>query len=169
MSELNQNIAMCACRAVQVAIEGKPFNVFGCFCKFCQRGGTSLPINGWFKKEQLLSVSGMTKVYSAMTDSAMFKATEFEGSQQQVDYHFCGNCGSTVYWFIPMLPGMLSDRSEIVMGVAMGCFDINKDCPAPSSYHYVENRVDWLDNLSAQYMYEGMPTIVQKRNEIRSL
>ncbi|WP_338025904.1 GFA family protein [Bradyrhizobium quebecense] len=57
------------------------------------------------------------------------------GSGSPVVFHFCPNCGSSVYWE----PG----RAPDLIGVAVGAF-ADPDFPAPSQSVFTQRRHAWV-------------------------
>jgi hypothetical protein len=78
-------------------------------CTACQRRtGTAFHFGASFPKEQV-RLDGERKVYERDADSGY-----------RIRFHFCPNCGTTLYWE--------GDRNPAVCGVAVGAFDL--DFPA---------------------------------------
>ncbi|MDW6024698.1 GFA family protein [Mesorhizobium sp. BAC0120] len=96
--------ASCSCGSLQVACAGEPARTAICHCLECQRRtGAVFGNQAFFKREQIISISGATTHF-----------TRLSGSGRSVTFRFCPTCGSTVYWEAEALPGMIA--------VAVGSF-----------------------------------------------
>jgi hypothetical protein len=65
--------------------------------------------------------------------SATIPAADHSGFE--IRFHFCPNCGSSVFWE--------GDRSPMTCGIAVGCF-ADPDFPAPTSSGWEESIHPWL-------------------------
>jgi hypothetical protein len=79
--------------------------------------------------EDKVAVRGRSSVYRRTGDSG-----------KELEFHFCPECGSTVYWTLASVPG--------VIAVAVGCF-ADPGFGAPSVSVYVDQKHKWvtLDHL----------------------
>jgi len=119
--------ASCACGQLRVACDGEPDLVSLCHCLACQRRtGSAFGIAAFFRRA-LVTVEGAAKRYSRPSDSG-----------HPVDFHFCPDCGSTVYWEPRRKP------DHVAVGV--GAF-ADPAFPAPSQAVYEDCRHPWLDQL----------------------
>jgi hypothetical protein len=159
MSEDLVRTARCCCGAVSISVRGEPHHVHGCHCDYCQRRtGSVWQVSCWYFDHEIVSVEGETRIYGTSPDLAeSLRGSAAEGQTQEIDYHFCIRCGSTVYWKIPMTAAMGGGEDLIATAIAVGCF-ADKDFPAPSSDHYVRNRQGWLEGLTFEHMYDELPT-----------
>ena len=126
---LNTRVARCACDQLQVAVSGEPYFIAACHCTQCQRRtGSVFGVSAYFTGTQAVAVSGESKVFvrSATT------------SGRPVEFHFCPQCGSTVYW-----TGVGEDASE-GLGIAAGCF-ADAHFPAPQIVAWCVGRVGWVE------------------------
>jgi hypothetical protein len=64
-------------------------------------------------------------------------------SGREVHFHFCPNCGTSVYWE--------ADAAPDLMGIAVGCF-ADSEFPAPSFSIWEEGLHSWL----------GLPTGIER-------
>jgi len=104
---------------------GEPAGVSLCHCLDCQRRtGSTFGIGAFFAKDQATVATG---------SSVEFKRSSDSGSG--VTFHFCGWCGSTVWWEAERLPSMI--------GVAVGAF-ADPDFPAPKQATWDKRRHQWL-------------------------
>jgi hypothetical protein len=116
--------AACACGSLRVTCAGEPMIVSLCHCLACQkRTGSHYGIAGFFRREDV-RVEGPSKCYARPSDSGF-----------PVSFHFCPDCGSTVFWE----PG----RKPEVIAVAVGAF-ADPAFPAPTQAVYAEHRHPWV-------------------------
>jgi hypothetical protein len=79
--------ASCVCGQLAVSCEGEPAKVSLCHCLACQkRTGSTCGIAAFFRREDVES-SGCIRQYTRSSDSG-----------HKVTFHFCPDCGSTVFW-----------------------------------------------------------------------
>ena len=101
-----ERTGQCHCGSLRVITTGEPDRVYLCHCQACQRRtGTAFHFGASFPKEQV-RLDGERKVYERDADSGY-----------RIRFHFCSNCGTTLYWE--------GDRNPAVCGVAVGAFDIS--------------------------------------------
>jgi hypothetical protein len=81
-------------------------------------------------------IEGEHKVYGRIADSG-----------SEIRFHFCPNCGSSVFWE--------GDRSPTTCGIAVGCF-ADPDFPAPTSSGWEESMHPWLGAAAG---YGALPAI----------
>lgn len=116
--------AECHCGALQITCNGDPTMVVACHCGLCQRRtGSSYGLGAWYEKESL-KIEGRDKVFQRSGEQGM-----------NLSYHFCPECGSTVYWEEATMTNLV--------GVAAGCFD-DPQFPAPSISTYTDRQHHWL-------------------------
>ena len=95
-----------------------------CNCLECQRRtGSAFGVAAFFPREAV-TIKGTGSTYQRLSDE------EFE-----VRFHFCGTCGSTVYWE--------PQRKPDAIAVAVGCF-AEKDFPRPSRSVFEEHKHPWF-------------------------
>lgn len=117
-------IATCQCDDLALMCSGDPSDVVLCHCVKCQkRTGSPFGVAAFYQRDQV-SVNGPTSCYRTQS------AEGFDFS-----YHFCPNCGSTVYWETSRKPGFVV--------VAVGAF-ADPDFPAPSKSVSNECGHPWL-------------------------
>ena len=134
--------AECACGKVSAVVEGDPVRVLACHCDYCQkRTGSVFQVSCWYPHNRVLELNGETKVFSESPSSV------------GVEYNFCPNCGSTVYWRFdktePFFPGIAR-----YIGIAVGCF-VDKDFPKPDVNVQVQYRHHWVPEFSNIPTYEA--------------
>ncbi len=116
--------AVCSCGQLQIVCEGDPIRVSQCHCIACQkRTGAPFGIAAFFEKKAI-SATGESITYVRPSDSGF-----------SIQFHFCGICGSTVYWF----PTRLPDR----IAVAVGAF-ADPEFPPPTQSVFEESRHSWV-------------------------
>lgn len=88
--------AACACGQLAIACRGEPVRVSICHCDACQRR-TGAPF-GWQVRypEGAVTPSGEAARYRRVADSG-----------RTLDFHFCPECGSTVWWTMDRDPGLI--------------------------------------------------------------
>ena len=116
--------ATCACAQLRVICSGEPDKVSLCHCLECQkRTGSTYGIGAFFPRKQV-EASGAFRTYRRGGDSGF-----------AVSFHFCPDCGSTVFWE--------PERRPDVVAVAVGSF-ADPTFPAPSQSVYNERRHPWV-------------------------
>lgn len=120
--------ARCACGALRLRCSGDPVSVSICHCVECRRRtGSAFGVQVRFGRAQV-EVEGTSRSYVRRGDSG-----------GRVELHFCGTCGSTVFW----APDGLPDQWV----VALGAFD-DPAFATPRTSVYEARRLDWVE-LSA--------------------
>jgi hypothetical protein len=109
---------------------GGPIKVSACHCKSCQkRTGSAFSVAVFFQIENTRR-EGASGIFTRVGDSGL-----------SVEFHFCPQCASTVFWYPAFRPGWV--------GVAIGCFDDRTLVPTQAVYE--ENRLEWAQiNLSSR-------------------
>ena len=117
-------IASCSCGQLRIRCDGEPTKVSLCHCLECQRRtGSAFGIAAFFSVASA-EIAGMSSTYQRVSDNGF-----------PVILHFCGTCGSTVYWY--------PSRKPDAVAVAVGCF-ADPAFPAPSQSVYENSRHGWL-------------------------
>ena len=116
--------ASCACGQLRASCRGEPRLVSLCHCQACQRRtGSPYGIGAFFDRE-MVAPEGRASVYRRASDSGF-----------AVTFHFCPDCGSTVYWE--------PERKPELVAVAVGAF-ADPAFPAPSQSVWEEWRHPWV-------------------------
>ena len=116
--------ASCSCGALSISVEGEPVKVSACHCLACQkRTGSAFSVAVFFTIDQA-APAGSSRKYVRLGDSS-----------HPVEFHFCGVCGSTVFWYPAFRPGWV--------GVAIGCFDDKSLRPTQAVYEH--ERLPWVE------------------------
>lgn len=117
-------LATCACGSLRVTCGGEPRKVSLCHCLACQkRTGSTYGVAAFFGRQDV-RVQGASKCYSRESDGGF-----------SVKFHFCPNCGSTVFWEL--------QRKPEVMAVSVGSF-ADPEFPAPTHAVYDKYRHPWV-------------------------
>jgi hypothetical protein len=117
-------LAACACGSLKVSCHGDPVKVSLCHCLDCQRRtGSSYGVAAFFRREHV-EAEGTTRSYTRQSDSG-----------QPVTFHFCPECGSTVFW--------TPHRKPETVAVAVGAF-ADPAFPAPTQAVYTDRRHPWV-------------------------
>ena len=106
--------ASCRCGKLSATYEGPdPERISLCQCYECQRRtGSVLSVQARIPREQV-TINGQSTTWAFPTEGAApttVRSCDIGGAT----YHFCPECGSTVYWDISAAPD--------VVGVAVGGF-----------------------------------------------
>lgn len=118
--------AACSCGQLRLAVEGEPFAVGICHCLACQRRtGSAFGMQAGYDEGQV-EVTGRSTEYARTSDEADRKVHVF---------HFCPECGSTVFYTEPDEPGLL-----VVMTGAFA----DPAFPAPTEAGYQNRRHRWV-------------------------
>ena len=121
---MSTRLAACNCGQLQLKIEGEPVRISMCHCLACQRRTGAVSSNqARFRIEQT----------TASGKSTNWKRTAESGNE--VTFHFCPVCGSTVYWQSDGFPGLVV--------VAIGNL-ADPDFPAPTIAVWEESRHAWV-------------------------
>jgi hypothetical protein len=116
--------ASCACGQLKVACATEPVKVSLCHCRACQkRTGSAFGVAAFFSRRNV-EIEGRDSLYRRSSDSG-----------HDIVFHFCSDCGSTVYWEPQRKPGTVA--------VAVGAF-ADPTFLAPSQVVYGEHRHSWV-------------------------
>jgi hypothetical protein len=130
-----ERVAQCHCGQLKAIASGEPGRVYVCHCKSCQHRTGSVIHNGSSWEQAQVRIEGEHKVYARLGDSGL-----------EIRWHFCPNCGSTVFWE--------GDRNPGTYGIAVGCF-ADPDFPPPLSSSYEDAMHPWLGVATAVDRYPG--------------
>jgi hypothetical protein len=118
-------VATCACGQLRADCKGEPALVSLCHCRDCQkRTGSAFGIAAFFPRASV-TTGGQANAYTRSSDSGY-----------EVTFHFCPNCGATVFWEPRRRPDMIA--------VAVGAF-ADPSFPSPTRAVYDQHRHPWLE------------------------
>lgn len=121
---MRDRTASCACGQLRVACRGEPQKVSLCHCLDCQRRtGSTYGIAAFFPRERVRA-EGRASRYERSSDSG-----------HAITFHFCPDCGSTVFWE--------PERKPEAIAVAVGSF-ADPSFPAPTQTVWSERRHPWV-------------------------
>ena len=120
--------ATCACGKLSVTCDGDPIRISVCHCLDCRkRTGSTYGVGAFFARNDV-EAKGDFRTYGRSSDSG-----------SAVIFHFCPDCGSTVFWEAERLPNAVA--------VAVGSF-ADPTFPAPSQSVYNERRHPWVPSVA---------------------
>jgi hypothetical protein len=94
---VTQREASCSCGQLRATVEGEPRRVSICHCLACQRRtGSAFGVQSRFGRDQV-RITGTSREYTRVSDE----------DDDQRTFHFCGECGATVYIAFSSAPEML--------------------------------------------------------------
>ena len=103
---------------------GDPAFLGACHCMECQRRtGSAFGVGTYFPKEQVRA-EGPSRVYVRGSDSG-----------RKIEFHFCPDCGSTVFWYGELFPDLI--------GIAFGAF-ADPSMPWPPVSVWETTRHPWV-------------------------
>lgn len=115
--------ASCSCGQLNVTTEGDPIRISMCHCLACQRRtGSAFGVQARFPRDKV-STSGRSTQYVRVGDSG-----------GRATFHFCPDCGATVYYLLDGLPAAIA--------VPVGAF-ADPAFPAPRVSVYEARRHAW--------------------------
>ncbi|WP_082675664.1 GFA family protein [Aureimonas ureilytica] len=118
--------AACQCGQLVLRYSGEPAVVSLCNCLDCQRRtGSTFGVGAFFARERVTVAHGTSTPFKRKGDSG-----------SSITFHFCGVCGSTVWWEPEQVPS--------IIGVAVGAF-ADPSFPAPTQATWEKQRHRWLN------------------------
>jgi hypothetical protein len=120
-----EHFASCACGRLRLSCQGDPTRVSMCHCLDCQRRtGSLFSIAAFFDRSAVTVVDGASKTF-----------TRNSVTGKDVTFHFCAECGSTVFWEPERMPQLI--------GVAVGAFG-DPSFPPPEQSVFTTYKHGWL-------------------------
>jgi hypothetical protein len=116
-------IAACACGQLRLSCQGEPQRVSVCHCLDCQRRTGSAFGVGAFYPRRAVKSEGRAQTTRRLADSG-----------RGLTFHFCPDCGSTVFWEPDFRPDSLA--------VAVGAF-ADPSFPKPDKAVFEERAHSW--------------------------
>jgi hypothetical protein len=124
MTQFASRTAACACGQFSLIVTGEPVLVSQCHCLACQkRTGSAFGVQGFFLREHAGAPQGASRIYRRAGDSG-----------NAISFHFCPECGSTLFWEPDTRPDMIC--------VAVGGF-ADPRFPSPGRSIWSEHRHPW--------------------------
>jgi len=121
---MTKRTASCACGQLTAACAGEPVKVSLCHCLDCQRRtGSTYGIAAFYVRADV-APEGRARSWRRRADNGFV-----------VTFHFCPDCGSTVFWEPERMPEMIA--------VAVGAF-ADPSFPAPGQSVWEERRHPWV-------------------------
>lgn len=116
-------VAECRCGKLRLKCDGEPQRVSVCHCLECQRRtGSAFAVQARYATADV-TIEGTSRLYRKTGDSGMWAR-----------YHFCPNCGSTVYYENEDTPG--------VFAIPVGAF-ADPTFPIPQRSIYEDRMHPW--------------------------
>ncbi len=125
----------CHCGAVRYQVEGEPITHALCHCTDCRRCAGA-PMVGWtmYPADAVKVTKGKPKVYA---------------SSPNVGRHFCGACGTGLFYVNPVvLPGLIDIQSAT--------YDDPNLVPARAHIQVAE-RISWMEHAHELPTFERYP------------
>ena len=123
-TETPARIASCVCGRLEAECPENPVSVSLCNCLDCQRRtGSAFGVAAFFERDAV----------QLRGESTRFARTSESG--HAFSFHFCPNCGTTVFWETELKPDLIA--------VATGAF-ADPAFPAPGRSHFDQHRHPWL-------------------------
>lgn len=123
--------ATCCCGQASILVKGDPTIHLVCHCDNCKtRTGSAFGVSAYFTDAQIQGKSGATEVY------------EIDTPETKQERHFCGVCGTTLFWKLYRFPGIPEPSS--FTGIAGGCF-VEDPLPAPVLTANNDGKCVWLE------------------------
>jgi len=121
---MTERVAACACGQLRVACEGEPQRVSLCHCLDCQRRtGSAFGVAAFFARTAV-KTEGREKTTRRLADSG-----------RGLTFHFCPDCGGTVFWEPDFRPDSLA--------VAVGAF-ADPSFPMPDKAVFEARAHPWV-------------------------
>lgn len=121
---MGTRLASCSCGQLEVSVRGEPVRISICHCRACQRR-TGSPFGA-----QARYAVGDTEI-TGQSNSWLRTAD----SGHRIDFHFCPNCGSTVFY--------LPEEEPELIAIAVGAF-ADPSFPSPKVSVYESRRHPWV-------------------------
>jgi len=118
--------ATCCCGQLRVNSRGEPVRVSVCHCLQCKRRtGSAFGYSAHYPREQIVAIEGFSSKFTRKGDSG-----------RDTTFHFCPQCGTTVYWE----PGAHPERITVAVGAYA-----DPEFQAPRHSVYETYKHTWVD------------------------
>jgi len=116
--------ASCSCGQLEVTVSGEPVRISMCHCRACQRRtGSPFGVQARYAESDV-EVNGQSQAWRRIADSG-----------HSITFHFCPNCGSTVFY--------RPEQEPEIIAVAVGGF-ADPGFPPPTVSVYESRRHPWV-------------------------
>jgi hypothetical protein len=130
--EEQERTARCCCGQLSIRVIGAPVLNGLCHCEDCRRRtGSAFGWSAYFPEDSVRGYYGKVESYTPLSGT---------GTR-----HFCGECGTTLYWYATGL-------KELV-GIAGGAF-VDPALPPPTASYRDTQRCGWL-GLPSDWQRKG--------------
>jgi hypothetical protein len=127
-----------------VTVEREPAWVAVCHCDFCQkRTGSVFYVGAYFIQGEGIEITGENKIYNGLEVDGVGNSLGDE-----VIYHFCPTCGSTVFNTI---------KGRSIVTIAVGNF-VDPDFLTPTMEFNVGMRHHWVPPIPTASQFETYPS-----------
>ncbi len=121
---MDSRLASCGCGQLEVTVHGEPVRISICHCRSCQRRtGSVFGAQARFNITDA-EINGQSNTWVRTADSG-----------HRIAFHFCPNCGSTVFY--------LPEAEPDLIAVAIGAF-ADQSFPSPGVSVYESRRHPWV-------------------------
>lgn len=121
---MTRRLASCSCGQLELSIRGEPVRISVCHCRACQRRtGSPFGAQARYLKTDV-EINGQSTPWVRKADSGNL-----------IDFHFCPNCGSTVFY--------LPEQEPDLIAVAIGAF-ADPTFPGPGFSVYESRMHPWV-------------------------
>ena len=122
--EYPPHTASCRCGQLTATATGEPVRISVCHCLDCQkRSGSAFAAQVRFPADQV-TIAGQSNTFTAT------------GENGTTDFHFCPDCGSTVYYE--------NDSQPATIAIALGAFD-DPYFVTPTVSVWEERQHEWVE------------------------
>lgn len=126
--------AACRCGRLSAECRGEPVRVSVCHCLACQRRtGSAFSVQARFPEEAVV-ITGEARAWRRVGDAG-----------STVEYGFCPECGSTVFYRVAEQPGLFA--------IPLGAF-ADPSFPGPRFSVYEERRHAWVEIVGDEVQHE---------------
>jgi hypothetical protein len=130
--------AKCHCGALSLVCEGPPTKVSLCHCDDCQRRtGSAFSIAAFYLR---------TNIHHEGTVPLTWERSSASGFP--VLFHFCGRCGTNLYWEPRRMPDLI--------GVAVGAF-ADPNFPMPEQAVRAREKLAWVVHPKHMKVFDDFP------------
>jgi hypothetical protein len=117
--------ASCHCGQLRLSCEDPPRKISMCHCEDCKRRtGSAFSVAVFYARDKVRLMDGEARQWQRPSASGF-----------PVTFHFCGTCGSNIYWEPQRMPDLVA--------VASGAF-ADPDFPAPAQSVRTVEKHHWV-------------------------